>query len=109
MITLATMLVAAGCTEHHAFPTTTVSFEVTITADNGCGAVDTDLCEHTAAPMAFTASVRALRADGTLDTSFTGDQIGGWSKDDTRDDDVKNIGDRTTIAVISGDFYGKKT
>ncbi len=69
---LAVILSTAACTEFHSFPTTTVSFEVTITADSGCGAVDTDLCEHTATPMAFTASVRALRADGTLDTSFTG-------------------------------------
>ncbi len=72
MITLVTTLSAAGCTEHHAFPTTTVSFEVTLTADDGCGTVDTELCEHRATPIAFTASVRALRANGTLDTSFNG-------------------------------------
>jgi len=72
MITAATTLLAAGCTEHYAFPTTTVSFEVTFTADSGCGSTLTDLCEHRDTPMAFTATVRALRADGSVDTSFTG-------------------------------------
>jgi hypothetical protein len=72
VITLATALVAPGCTKHHTFPTTTVSFEVTFAAADGCGTEGTELCEHRASPMAFTASVRALKADGTLDTSFNG-------------------------------------
>jgi hypothetical protein len=63
---------AVSCVEHRDYPTTTVSFEVTFTADDGCGGEGAAPCTHSASPIACTASVRALRADGTVDTSFDG-------------------------------------
>jgi len=67
-----TAALLGGCTEHHSFPTTTVSFEVTFAANSGCGVEGAEPCDHSATPIPCTASVRALRADGSLDTSFNG-------------------------------------
>jgi len=72
LVSLTLVMLGASCVERRDFPTTTVSFEVTFTADNGCGVEGAEPCEHSAAPISFTASVRALRSDRTLDTSFNG-------------------------------------
>ncbi|MFH2008853.1 MAG: hypothetical protein ABI333_19855 [bacterium] len=61
-----------GCVSEHSYVTTTVSFEVTFTAVNGCGVDGAPACPHSGAPIDFTASVRALDANGNQDTTFSG-------------------------------------
>lgn len=66
------MLGGAGCVEHRTQPEHVASFEVVWAPDNGCGQSEAELCVHSATAMASTATIRALREDGSVDTEFTG-------------------------------------
>jgi hypothetical protein len=68
-------LVTASCIEPREFPSTTASFEVTLEAVSGCGQSRAEPCLHEAESRPYKASIRALTAEGNLDTSFNGNVV----------------------------------
>lgn len=69
------LAVLGGCVERREFPTTTASFAVTLESLSGCGASPDAPCVHSSQLEAHRASIRALTAEGTLDTTFNGSVV----------------------------------